>query len=57
LLGGLLTAVFFGWLAPRQLKLDEIGISDGLLFTLWHLMIRFVVPPVLLIALVMGITE
>jgi neurotransmitter:Na+ symporter, NSS family len=56
LLGGLLTAVFFGWLVPRQLKLDEIGISDGLLFTFWRLMIRFVVPPVLLIALVMGVT-
>jgi neurotransmitter:Na+ symporter, NSS family len=57
LLGGLLTAVFFGWVVPRQLKLDEIGISDGLLFAFWRLMIRFVVPPVLLVALVMGITE
>lgn len=57
LLGGCLTAVFFGWLVPKQLKLDEIGVSDGLLFTFWRFMIRFVVPPVLLIALVMGITE
>ena len=57
LLGGLLTAIFFGWLVPRQLKLEEIGISDGILFIFWHFMIRFVVPPVLLIALVMGITE
>jgi NSS family neurotransmitter:Na+ symporter len=57
LLGGFLTAVFFGWLAPKQLKLDEINIGDGLLFALWRFMIRFVVPPVLLIALVTGITE
>ncbi|HWM27711.1 MAG TPA: sodium-dependent transporter, partial [Woeseiaceae bacterium] len=45
LLGGLLTAVFFGWLVPRQLKLEEIGIRDGALFGFWRLMIRFVVPP------------
>jgi NSS family neurotransmitter:Na+ symporter len=57
LLGGFLTAVFFGWLVPKQLKLDEIKIRDGLLFAFWRFMIRFVVPPVLLIALVMGITE
>jgi NSS family neurotransmitter:Na+ symporter len=57
LLGGFLTAVFFGWLVPKQLKLDEINIRDGLLFAFWRFMIRFVVPPVLLIALVMGITE
>ena len=57
LLGGLLTAVFFGWLVPRQLKLEEIGIRDGALFGFWRLMIRFVVPPILLIVLVMGITE
>jgi NSS family neurotransmitter:Na+ symporter len=57
LLGGLLTAIFFGWFVPRQLKLEEIGISGGILFAFWGFMIRFVVPPVLLIALVMGITE
>lgn len=57
LLGGFLTAVFFGWLVPKQLKLDEINIRDGLLFAFWRFMIRFVVPPVLLIALVTGITE
>lgn len=57
LLGGFLTAVFFGWLVPKQLKLDEINIRDGLLFALWRFMIRFFVPPVLLIALVTGITE
>jgi len=57
LLGGLLTAVFFGWLVPRQLALEEIGIRDGLLFGFWRLTIRFVVPPILLIVLVMGITE
>lgn len=57
LLGGFLTAAFFGWLVPRKLKLEEIGISDGALYALWTVMIRFVVPPVLLIALLMGITE
>lgn len=57
LLGGFLTSVFFGWFVPKQLKLDEMGVSEGLFFTFWRFMIRFVIPPVLLISLVMGISE
>ena len=57
LLGGLLTSVFFGWFVPKQLKLDEIGVRDGVFFAFWRIMIRFVIPPVLFIVLVMGISE
>jgi NSS family neurotransmitter:Na+ symporter len=57
LLGGTLTAVFFGWLVPKQLKLDAMGVSEGLFFTFWRFMIRFVIPPVLLVVLVMGLIE
>jgi neurotransmitter:Na+ symporter, NSS family len=57
LLGGFLTAVFFGWFVPKQLKLEEIDIGEGLRFGFWRIMIRFVVPPVLLIAFAMGIVE
>jgi len=57
LLGGMLLSVFFGWLVPKQLKLDELGVSEGAFFTFWRFMIRFVIPPVLLVVLVMGIAE
>jgi len=31
--------------------------GDGLLFSFWRLMIRFVIPPILIVTLIMGITE
>ena len=51
LLGGALSAIFFGWLVPKALKLEELDVADGPLFALWHFMIRFVIPPVLVIVL------
>ena len=57
LVGGMLLSVFFGWLVPKRLKLDEMGVKDGLFFGFWRIMIRFVIPPVLIIVLFKGITE
>lgn len=57
LLGALLTSVFFGWLVPKHLKLDEMAVGDGTFFRFWRFMIRFVIPPVLFVVLIMGITE
>ncbi|MEX2496963.1 MAG: sodium-dependent transporter [Woeseia sp.] len=57
LLGALLTSVFFGWLVPKQLKLDEMDVRDGIFFAFWRLMIRFVIPPVLFVVLVMGVSQ
>ena len=57
LIGGSLSAIFFGWMVPKALKLDEMGVSDGLFFGFWRFMIRFVIPPILIVTLVMGITE
>ena len=57
LIGGSLSAIFFGWFVPKALKLEEIGVRDGALFGFWRLMIRFVIPPVLIVTLVMGIME
>ena len=51
LVGGALSAIFFGWLVPKALKLEEINIADGLLFALWRFSIRFIIPPVLIIVL------
>ena len=57
LIGGALSAIFFGWMVPKALKLEEIDVPDGLFFGFWRFMIRFVIPPVLIVTLVMGITE
>ena len=51
LIGGTFTAIFFGWLVPKALKLAEINVQDGLLFALWHFSIRFIIPPVLVVVL------
>lgn len=57
LVGALLASVFFGWCVPKQLKLDEIGLRDGALFATWRFLIRYVIPPVLLMSLILGISE
>lgn len=57
LVGGAMSAIFFGWLVPRALKLDEINVPDGLFFSFWRFMVRFVIPPILVLALTLGITE
>ena len=57
LIGGSLSAIFFGWMVPKALKLDEMGVNDSLFFGFWRFMIRFIIPPVLIITLALGITE
>jgi NSS family neurotransmitter:Na+ symporter len=57
LIGGSMSAIFFGWFVPKALKLDEMGVPDSLFFAFWRFMIRFVIPPILIVTLVMGITE
>jgi NSS family neurotransmitter:Na+ symporter len=55
LIGGAFAAIFFGWLVPKALKLDEMNVKDGPFFAFWRFMIRFVIPPILIVVLVMGI--
>jgi len=57
LIGGALSAIFFGWMVPKALKLEEINVKDGLFFGFWRFMIRYVIPPILIVTLMMGITE
>ncbi len=51
LLGALFMSIFFGWFVPKSLTLDELGIKDNALFGLWRFLLRFVIPPVLVIVL------
>lgn len=57
LVGGSLSAIFFGWFVPKALKLEEMAVKDSLFFAFWRFMIRFVIPPILIVTLIMGITE
>lgn len=54
-LGGLLIAVFAGWAMTRDASSDELsGMGSGI-YQVWRFMIRFVVPPALIIIFVSGI--
>ncbi len=57
LVGAMLMSIFFGWLVPKQLKLEEMGLSDGWAYRVWLVLIRFAIPPILLVSLVLGISE
>lgn len=54
-LGGLMIAVFAGWVMTRDASSDELsGMGSGI-YQVWRFMIRFVVPPALVIIFVSGI--
>lgn len=56
-LGGLLIAVFAGWVMSREATRDELTSLGPSGYAVWHFMIRFVVPPAVLVIFVMGVTE
>lgn len=43
-LGGMLIAVFAGWVVSRSATLETFGISDRFTFTAWRLLVRYVAP-------------
>ncbi|MFU8765125.1 MAG: sodium-dependent transporter, partial [Haliea sp.] len=54
-LGGLFIAVFAGWAMTRDASRDELsGMGNGG-YALWRFMIRFVVPPALVIIFISGV--
>lgn len=57
LTGAALTSIFFGWLVPKQTKLSGLGIQDGAFYAYANFMMRYVIPPVLVVALVLGLLE
>jgi NSS family neurotransmitter:Na+ symporter len=57
LIGAALTSIFFGWLIPKKTKLEGFGVGDGVFYTYANLMMRYVIPPVLVVALVLGLLE
>jgi NSS family neurotransmitter:Na+ symporter len=54
-LGGLLIAVFAGWVVKKEFTRDELTSLNAGSFGLWYFLIRYIVPPAVLIIFVMGI--
>ncbi|GHD26277.1 sodium-dependent transporter [Parahalioglobus pacificus] len=55
--GGLLIAVFAGWVMTRKNSRDEFNALGDRAYSIWYFLIRFVVPPALLVIFVMGVSE
>lgn len=53
-LGGILIAIFAGWVMSKQSSQDELK-SDGFIYKLWLFLIRFVAIPGIVIVLLNGI--
>jgi NSS family neurotransmitter:Na+ symporter len=54
-LGGLLIAVFAGWAVHKSASRDELTSLNAVTYEVWHFLIRFVVPPALLVIFVVGV--
>jgi NSS family neurotransmitter:Na+ symporter len=54
--GGLLIAVFAGWAVTKAATRDELTSLNRVTYEIWHFLIRFVVPPALLVIFIVGIT-
>lgn len=56
-MGGLLIAVFAGWVVNREITRGELTSLNATAYGVWRFLIRFVVPPAVLVIFVMGVTE
>ena len=54
-LGGLLIAVFAGWVMNREGSRTELSALGEGVYSLWRFLIRFVVPPVVALILITGL--
>lgn len=43
-LGGLLIAIFAGWTMKRSSTVDELGMGDGWLYSVWRTLARYITP-------------
>jgi len=56
-LGGFLIALFVGWFVSRESSRQELAITSPVLFRLWYLSIRYLVPPAVLVILITGLAS
>ena len=55
-IGGLLLAIFVGWIVSRDSLRDELALPEGGIFAIWHVLIKFLVPIALVVVLVAGLS-
>ena len=55
--GGLLIAVFAGWVMNKEASRDELTSLTASTYGIWRFLIRFVVPPAVLVIFVMGVAS
>jgi len=46
--GGLMLAIFVGWFIKREYMKEEMGLEEGGVFEIWHVLIKFVCPAALI---------
>jgi NSS family neurotransmitter:Na+ symporter len=54
-LGGLLLALFAGWVVKKEHSRDELTSLNGTAYEIWYFLIRYVVPPAVLYIFVRGV--
>ena len=55
-ISGLLLAVFAGWVVMRKSMRQEMGLPEGGIFEIWHVLIKFFCPIALIFILLAGLT-
>lgn len=53
--GGLLVAVFVGWMMKKDVSRDELSPLNSAAYVIWHHLLRYAVPPAILVVLCMGL--
>jgi len=48
-LGGLFIAIFAGWVMKSSSSADELSLGEGIAFSLWRFLVRFVTPVAVII--------
>ncbi|MEM9315882.1 MAG: sodium-dependent transporter, partial [Pseudomonadota bacterium] len=56
-LGGLMIAVFAGWFMQQRFSREEFTTLGASTYRLWFALIRYVVPPALLVIFILGVSE
>ena len=55
-LGALLLAIFVGWQVKRNVLRNELGLPEGGIFDIWHVLIKFFCPVAIIVILISGLT-
>jgi NSS family neurotransmitter:Na+ symporter len=56
-LGGLLIAVFTGWIVSRQLMLTELDKASAAFFNYWRFTIRYLAPVAVALIIIAGLLD